>query len=113
MLDTKSDLQTQRNKQMNDAQEIQSEEVLVDKKTIQKVSTRLDGSSPFGMNRKFRRALFSAVKSGNATENDVERFKSLGKDAYPWMAFSDVIEGMKNRSMPTSKHTKAHKIKTA
>jgi hypothetical protein len=69
----------------------------------------IDGRSPFGMNRKFRRALFASVRSGSANANEVERFKSLGKDAYPWMSFRDVIEGMKSRSVPKSKHVKPHK----
>ncbi len=81
----------------------------VDKTTIQTPKTKIDGRSPFGMSRKYRRALFASVREGTATENDVERFKSLGKEAYPWMQSKHVISTMIKRSVPASKHVKLHK----
>lgn len=57
------------------------------------------GTSPFGVNRHNRRVLFAAVRDGIANEQEVERFKSLGKEAYPWLGFQDVIEGMIKRSL--------------
>lgn len=69
----------------------------------------VDGRSPFGMNRKYRRALFSSVRQGTANEQEIARFKSLGKDAYPWLQSSTLIERMIRESLPVSKHTKKHK----
>lgn len=62
-------------------------------------TTSKHGESPFGMNRKYRRALFSSVKKGTANKTEVQRFQSLGKDAYPWMSFREVINGMKRKSL--------------
>lgn len=55
------------------------------------------GVSPFGMSRKFRRALFASVRDGTANQQEVDKFKSLGKDAYPWMGFREIIKGMVKR----------------
>lgn len=49
------------------------------------------GLSPFGMSRKFRRALFSSVRQGKANDQEVEKFKSLGREAYPWMTNKEEI----------------------
>lgn len=71
----------------------------------------LHGESPFGMSRKFRRALYSSVRTGVANEAEVQRFQSLGKEAYPWMNFKEVVLAMKRASVPETKHVKAHKVK--
>lgn len=58
------------------------------------------GESPFGANRHFRRGLYTIVRKGKATNEEIEKFKSLGKEAYPWMNFKDeVIGGMIKRSL--------------
>lgn len=89
-------------------EDVTTETITVESPPVTKKAT-IDGRSPFGMSRKFRRALFASVRAGTATEPEVQRFQSLGKEAYPWMTFSDVIQGLKDRSMPTSKHVKLHK----
>lgn len=71
----------------------------------------ITGKSPYGMNRKNRRALFSAVLSGKANQMEVEKFKSLGKEAYPWLSFRDEIDSLKRKSLPVSNHKKLHKVK--
>ena len=54
-----------------------------------------NGRSPFNCNRHYRRALYAVVKNGTASQQEVERFHSLGQEAYPWMLFRQQIEAMK------------------
>jgi len=80
-----------------------------DKATVITPKAKIDGRSPFGVCRKYRRALFATVRNGSANEQDFERFKSLGKDAYAWMSFRGQIENLKRKVLPVSKHVKPHK----
>jgi hypothetical protein len=64
----------------------------------QETTSKLTGS-PYGVNRKNRRQLYSIVRLGKATENEVSTFRSLGKEAYPWMTFRDTINELKRNSM--------------
>jgi hypothetical protein len=80
-----------------------------DAKATVQTTKAIDGRSPFGMCRKYRRALFATVRNGTASEQDFERFKSLGKDAYAWMGFRGQIENLKRKVMAVSKHVKLHK----
>lgn len=61
------------------------------------------GESPFGINRKYRRALFSTVRKGQANHQEVERFKSLGGDAYPWLESKKIIKNMIKKSLKNKK----------